>query len=176
LHHVHGSANRAAQVVLGDAVLVEDADLPLRCAAAVAAHGGYHEGLGAGAAQFPHDGTHHRRLWADAAAAHADGNALALEVRGRELGEGLGDGRIDVGYRVVGEALADLHETRQLDVEAAGHGNGNVFGYEGHAALASGRGGAAGPSRGPTTRRPAVQRVDGGSVDPRAFARCRARA
>ena len=45
LHHFHGGAERHTHALLGDAVVAQHIELPIGCAAAMAAHAGMTKGL-----------------------------------------------------------------------------------------------------------------------------------
>jgi hypothetical protein len=120
-HNAHLRVDRAADEGFGDAVAFQHFALAFRGRAAVAAHRGKNEGIGAERLQLGNYGLHaHRDIRdAPAAAAHCDlhpGFDARPDFRPREL---IGDCERDVGDPGCHKLLANAQHPRQRDIQAA---------------------------------------------------------
>ena len=119
LHDVHGGAHRAAHGRLGDAIVLQDRELPLGGPAPVAAHGGEDERPGAQVLEVADGGADDRVDVGDPPAARAHGDRVAALDGHAGGGQGLGHGAGNVGHPGARERLADAEHLRQHGADYA---------------------------------------------------------
>ena len=121
LHHFHLRLDRAADIALGDAVVLQHLALAFGRGAAVAAHGGEDEGLGAEGLELGHHLLHALGDVGDAAAAHTERNGHAGLHGAAHLGplELLHYRLADVVDPGGFEFLPDMDHAGQRDIQPA---------------------------------------------------------
>ena len=108
VHHFHRRVNGAAHGRLADAQPVQDVDLAFGRAAAVAAHSRHDEGRAAGRFDQRHQFSGDAVDLGDAAAAEAEGDALAFDLRRQVQPREFGLERpVDINRLAFGQGLLD---------------------------------------------------------------------